>query len=61
VYREAGNYGGAVDIQGNDQQQASFVAPEVDQAKEIHIILELKDDGEPNLYSYRRIVVTVTP
>jgi hypothetical protein len=61
VYREAGNYGGAVDIQGNDQQQASFVAPEVDQAREIHIILELKDDGEPNLYSYRRVVVTVTP
>ncbi len=61
VYREAGTYAGIVDIQGSDQQQASFIAPEVDQAREIHIILELKDDGEPNLYNYRRIIVTVTP
>ncbi|MEK7994502.1 MAG: nucleoside hydrolase-like domain-containing protein, partial [Planctomycetota bacterium] len=61
VYREVGNYGGTVDIQGSRQQEASFTAPEVDQAKEIHVILELKDDGEPNLYSYRRVVVTITP
>ena len=61
VYREAGNYPGTVDIQGSNQQQASFVAPAVDQARDIHVILELKDDGQPNLYSYRRIVVTVTP
>jgi hypothetical protein len=61
VYREAGTYTGTVDIQGSDQQQASFVAPQVDQARDIHVVLELKDDGEPSLYSYRRIVVTVTP
>ncbi len=61
IYREAGTYTGTVDLQDSKQPQASFVAPEVDQAREIHIILELKDDGEPNLYSYRRIVVTVTP
>jgi hypothetical protein len=61
VYREAGTYPGTVDIQGSQQPQASFIAPEVDQAREIHVILELKDDGDPNLYSYRRIVVTVTP
>ena len=61
VYREAGTYSGAIDIRGSDRQQASFIGPEVDRAKEIHVILELKDDGEPNLYSYRRVVVTVTP
>jgi hypothetical protein len=61
VYREAGTNTGTVAIQGSKQPQASFIAPEVDQAREIHVILELKDDGEPNLYSYRRVVVTVTP
>lgn len=61
VYREAGTYAGTVAIEGGDQQQASFVAPKVDQARDIHVILELKDDGEPSLYGCRRIVVTVTP
>jgi len=61
VYREAGTYAGTVDIQGSDRQQASLIAPKVDQASDIHVILETKDDGELNLFSYRRIVVTVTP
>ena len=61
IYREAGNYSGDVNLQGSDSQQASFTAPQVSQAREIHVILELKDDGEPNLYGYRRVVVTVEP
>jgi Cellulose-binding Sde182, nucleoside hydrolase-like domain/Cellulose-binding protein Sde0182, C-terminal domain len=61
VYREAGTYAGTVDIQNSTSQQASFTAPQVTQAKEIHVILELRDDGEPSLYSYRRVVVTVQP
>ncbi|MHC4511274.1 MAG: nucleoside hydrolase-like domain-containing protein [Planctomycetota bacterium] len=61
VYREAGNYAGVIDIRNSKRQQASFIAPEVNQAREIHVILALKDDGEPNLYSYRRVVVTVEP
>jgi hypothetical protein len=28
--------------------------------KTIHIILELRDDGTPNLLSYRRVVVTIS-
>lgn len=61
IYREAGNYTGDVNLRGSNSQQASFTAPAVNQAREIHVILELKDDGEPNLYSYRRVVVTVEP
>ncbi|MHC4680444.1 MAG: hypothetical protein ACYTEK_17290 [Planctomycetota bacterium] len=48
-------------MRNSKRQQASFIAPEVNQAREIHVILALKDDGEPNLYSYRRVVVTVEP
>ena len=27
----------------------------------IHIILRIRDDGEPNLFSYKRIVIAVDP
>lgn len=59
VYREAGDYNGAIRIKNSNAPQASFIAPAVDKTATIHVILELKDDGEPNLYSYRRIIVTV--
>jgi len=61
VYKEAGSYNGQVDIENRDSQEASFIAPAVKQASTIHVILEVKDDGEPSLYSYRRVVVTVEP
>jgi hypothetical protein len=61
VYKEAGDYNGTIDIRNSNAIEASFIAPEVSQKREIHVILEVKDDGEPNLYSYRRIVITVRP
>jgi hypothetical protein len=61
VYREAGNYNSAIKISRSDAREASFTAPAVSKAARIHVILELKDNGKPNLYSYRRIVVTVRP
>jgi hypothetical protein len=61
VYKEAGDYNGTIDIRGSNAIEASFIAPEVSQTREIHVILEIKDDGEPNLYSYRRVIITVKP
>lgn len=43
------------------QQQLRFRAPEVAQATPFHIILEVHDDGKPELYRYRRAIVTVVP
>lgn len=40
---------------------ASFIAPEVKEKTPFHIILEVNDNGDPSLYSYRRAVVTVHP
>ncbi|MDZ7724391.1 MAG: hypothetical protein U5R06_16700 [candidate division KSB1 bacterium] len=58
VYPEAGT----VDVQLTDDTgfETSFVAPdpEVEDA-EVHVILQIKDYGEPNLYSYRRAIVTI--
>jgi len=36
-------------------------APSVGSCRTVHIVLEVVDDGSPNLTSYRRLVVTVDP
>ena len=59
VYNEAGNFRGTVEIGNSTSPQAYFVAPKVKEAASIHIILEVKDDGQPCLYSYRRIILSV--
>ena len=59
VYKEAGTYKGDVTIENSDTPQASFVAPQVEKPISLHVILQVKDNGRPSLYSYRRIIVTV--
>jgi len=59
-YKEADTYGGAIDIQTADQQEASFTVPEDASAGEtIHVVCEVKDDGSPQLTRYQRVVVTI--
>jgi len=36
---------------------AGLAMPELQACEEIHIILEAKDNGNPALYSYRRIIL----
>ena len=57
-YDEAGT-GGRVHIAGEDGDKITFKAPS-EPGKTIHLILELRDDGKPNLRSYRRVVVTIS-
>ena len=60
-YPEPGSYDGTVDVQDAHAQEARFVAPEVDAPETIHLVLTVRDDGEPSLYRYRRVVATVEP
>lgn len=58
VYPEAGT----MDLQLTDDTgfQTSFVAPHPDvEDTEVHVILQVKDYGEPNLFSYRRAIVII--
>ena len=60
-YTEAGTCKGRAKINDADKPQASVIIPE--KAKEgqtLHIILEVKDSGTPQLTRYARIVVTVS-
>ena len=60
VYPEPSTYKkGEVSIINSSAVDAHFIAPPVDTSETIHVILTVKDNGEPNLYSYRRIIITV--
>ena len=55
---DAGTFDGGVNIQIKDNISTIFI-PEEAAGTEIHLICEARDNGEPSLVSYRRIVLTV--
>jgi hypothetical protein len=63
VYPEAGTYPGAVQIEasGRDEhkEKAVVAVPRDAAGKQIHVILEVTDDGVPRLKAYRRVVLDV--
>lgn len=61
VYPEAGTFEGEVELSVDSDGKASFIAPAVTEPRTIHVILELRDDGSPELFAYRRAVVEVQP
>ncbi len=61
-YPEPGSYRGpAPAIRDATSPRASLVAPEVDAARTLHIVLAVTDAGSPPLTRYQRIVLTVRP
>jgi hypothetical protein len=60
-YREAGTCREAVELFATDGPVSGFVAPSVERECTVHVILTVKDNGEPSLVSYRRAIVTVKP
>ncbi|MCA9068854.1 MAG: DUF1593 domain-containing protein, partial [Planctomycetaceae bacterium] len=59
VYPEPGTFAGSLELATVDKLATSFTAPNVTQPLTLHIILEVRDDGTPNLRTYRRAVVQV--
>jgi hypothetical protein len=57
VYREAGNFTGDFNISNPISAKQNLVVPDDIKGKEIHIILEVKDNGKPGLVSYRRFIL----
>jgi hypothetical protein len=57
VYAEAGSYPGLVEIHNADKEEVTLVLPRDGAGKAVHAILEVTDDGEPALTSFRRVVV----
>lgn len=46
-----------IPFQESHQQEVVFTMPQLEKGKSLHIILEVKDSGDPALFSYRRIIL----
>ena len=58
IYNEIGDFQGNTDFSNHHTAEFSFTMPELKNGQELHIILEVKDSGEPSLYSYRRVILS---
>jgi hypothetical protein len=58
VYTQPGTYAGTVTVENASSKAATVQVPSDALDKTIHVILTLRDDGEPPLTSYRRVVLT---
>jgi hypothetical protein len=58
-YKEPSSYEGDVKIENNSSSSATISIPADASGKNIHVILELHDNGSPNLYAYRRVIINV--
>ena len=56
-YPGPSTYTGEVNITKANSQTATFHVPYDGQENEYHIILTVKDNGSPNLFAYRRMIV----
>ena len=61
LYPEASSFKGDVRLATNEGETTSFTAPVVQKPETIHVILQVADAGEPSLFAFRRVVVTVAP
>ena len=60
VYPEAGTYNGTPEITGANESVAAITIPKDAGGKQIHVILEVRDDNPMvPLYAYRRVVIDV--
>jgi len=58
-YGEVDTYPGKISIQNADSKNAAFQMPsDIKKGETIHLILEVKDNGTPQLTRYQRVVVT---
>jgi len=56
-YKEPSTYSDEVRINNAGADKASLKVPYDSQANEFHIILTVRDNGSPNLFAYRRVIV----
>ena len=57
-YEEPSTYDGTVSVQNSSSSSAEVAVPSDASGKNIHVVLEVTDDGDPALTSYRRIIIT---
>lgn len=59
-YEEVDTYNGKISIENADKKMASFKVPnDIKKGETIHLILEVKDNGIPQLTRYQRVIVSI--
>jgi len=58
-YKEPSSYDGNVKIENASTSIPTVSIPADASGKNVHVILELHDNGSPNLYAYRRVIIQV--
>jgi hypothetical protein len=58
IYKEVGGFNGQLEFFNPYADEQSFEMPKLNEGQSLHIILEVQDNGEPSLYSYRRIILS---
>jgi len=62
IYPEAGTCREPVQLEISETGMLAYLkAPVVSKPETIHVVFSLRNDGEPPLYSYRRVVIQVNP
>jgi hypothetical protein len=60
VYKDAGSFWGDVPLRSSASPDAEVAVPVQASGRTIHVILEVRDSGDPPLTSYRRVVLHVS-
>ncbi|WP_194775443.1 DUF1593 domain-containing protein [Pararhodonellum marinum] len=58
VYKEAGKFNGDLEFHNPHGEELVFEMPKLNSGQELHVVLEVEDNGAPRLFSYRRIILT---
>lgn len=58
IYREAGLFSGKLEIANPASEEIRFKMPGLEEGQSLHVILEVRDSGSPELTSYRRAVLS---
>lgn len=60
VYREAGTYPGSVLLSNDAMRTVNLPVPADASGTDLHVILTIRDNGDPPLSAYRRAIIRVT-
>jgi hypothetical protein len=57
-YKEAGSYREQITLNDSSSAVIRFAVPRDIDGDDIHLVLEVRDNGSPSLVAYRRVVIT---
>jgi hypothetical protein len=59
--RDARAFPAELKLSADKKLSTTLVAPAVKKAETVHVICEVKDSGQPALWSYRRAILLIQP